>query len=221
MGYWTPLLKGCSALTTILFDVKASLAAGAALVAMTTAGEARQVDYAGLWAKAIPFHAFLETVRARQDEWRSRFSNAAIDAAALNDAKGLPARRRILVVAEDRCSDSSWTVPYVAKLAAAVPEKLELRVISPKEGGRVQSAHLTPDGRRATPTIVVLDDEDRFVGVWVERPAELQEWFTERKATLNPDDLHERMAKWYTHDAGRSTVREVLAILRRTSPEEK
>lgn len=176
----------------------------------------QQIDYAALWAKATPFDMFLQNVRARQEQWRSRFANAAIDADALNQARALPGKRRILVVAEDRCSDSAWAVPYVAKLAAAVPDKLELRVISRAEGRRIQSAHLTPDGRRATPTIVVLDDADRFIGAWVERPAELQTWYIENKATAASDEIHSHMDEWYRTDAGRSTLKEVLTIMGKT-----
>lgn len=181
---------------------------------------AQAVDYEGLWSKATPFHTFLENVRARQEAWRSRFANAAIEASALSEARALPGRRQILAVAEDRCSDSAWAVPYLAKLAAAVPEKLELRVIGRAEGRRIQANHLTPDGRRATPTIVVLDERSRFIGAWVERPAELQKWFVDQKGTLGRDELHEHMEKWYETDAGRSTVNEVLALLRR-EPAEK
>jgi hypothetical protein len=187
-------------------------------LAATVAVDAAQIDYAGLWANATPFAAFLEGVRARQEQWRSRFANAAIDADALTQARALPGKRRILAVAEDRCSDSAWAVPYLAKLAAAVPEKLELRVIGRADGGRIQGAHLTPDGRRATPTIVVLDDTDAFIGAWVERPAELQKWFLANKPTVTSDELHNRLDEWYTADAGRSTVNEVLTIMKQSPP---
>ena len=190
-------------------------AAGLGVLLAGPVAEPLQIDYAALWAKATPFHEFLQNVRARQDQWQTGFANAGIDAHALNGARALPERRRILAIAEDRCSDSAWAVPYIAKLAAAVPEKLELRVLGRADGRRVQAAHLTPDGRRATPTIVVLDDQDNYIGAWVERPAELQKWFIERKPVLSSEDLHEQMADWYAQDAGRSTVREILAILGR------
>jgi hypothetical protein len=190
-----------------------ALAAAIMLTGASFAADGRQVDYAGPWTNATPFHTFLENVRARQAQWRSRFSNAAPEAGALTAARALPGKRRILAVAEDRCSDSAWAVPYLAKLAAAVPEKLELRVIGRAQGGRIQGAHLTPDGRRATPTIVVLDDSGAFIGAWIERPAELQKWYVENKPTVSADELHEHMDEWYTSDAGRTTVNEVLAIL--------
>lgn len=197
------------------------LSAAGALLAATTVVHAVQIDYPALWEKGTPFHVFLENVKAQQDQWKPRFADAAIDAAALTEVKALPARRRILVVTEDRCSDSAWAGPYVAKLAAAVPEKLELRVIGRAEGNRIQSKHLTPDGRLATPTIIVLDEDGRYIGGWVERPAELQAWYLENKPKVTHGALYEHVNKWYTEDAGRSTIREILTILGRFAAEGK
>ena len=176
---------------------------------------AGQADYSALWDKATPFDQFLRTVKAREQAWKSRFANAAIDAYLLNEGRALPAKRRILAVAQDRCSDSAWAVPYIAKLAAAVPERLELRVISPRDGGRIQSDNMTSDGRIATPTVAVLDEMNRSLGGWVERPSELQKFFIDNKATMDSDLLHEKMDVWYTEDAGKSTLREILALLKK------
>lgn len=189
--------------------------AKAVVVALLAGFAGQAADYGALWEKATPFDQYLRNVRARQEAWRSRFANAAVDADVLNEVRALPGKRRILAVAEDRCSDSAWAIPYIAKLAAAVPERLELRVISRKEGGRIQSDNLTPDERIATPTVLVLDETNRPLGAWVERPSELQKWFIENKATMDTDVLHEKMDAWYTADAGKSTLREILAILKK------
>ena len=196
--------------------MKLLLSAACALLAVASTGvHAVQIDYPALWEKGTPFHVFLDNVKARQDQWKPRFADAAIDAAALAEAKALPARRRILAVADDRCSDSAWSLPVVAKLAAAVPERLEVRVIGPGQGSRIQSAHVTPDGRLATPTIVFLDENNRYIGGWVERPAELQKWYLENKPKVTEGALYEHVNKWYTKDGGRSTIREMLVILAR------
>lgn len=192
----------------------ASLAAIAAAAVVTLS--ARQIDYAELWAKATPFDQFLNSVKAREGQWKSRFANAAVDAAVLNDVRDLKHARRILAVAADNCSDSAWALPYIAKLAAAVPERLELRVIGRKEGSRIQSAHLSPDGRMATPTIVILDENNAPVGAWVERPAELQAWFVANRAQVTSAALHEHMDKWFTEDAGRTTLNEIVAVLQKS-----
>jgi hypothetical protein len=180
-----------------------------------------EIDYPALWESATPFPAFLENVKARQAQWKDRFANAAIEADALNEARALPARRRLLIVAEDRCSDSAWAVPYLAKLAAAVPEKIEVRVIGPKPGQAVQAAHMTPDQRLATPTVAILDEHSRFIGAWVERPAELQKNYLEKKPDVSRQDLYDYVNGWYTKDAGRTTIREVLTIMRREPAEGK
>ena len=78
-----------------------SLAAALVFLAWAAAPAAPQIDYGSLWSKATPFHTFLENVRSRQEQWRSRFADAAIDAAAINEARALPGRRRILAIAED------------------------------------------------------------------------------------------------------------------------
>jgi hypothetical protein len=199
----------------ILLGVLCSLAMAA------SARQSAEIDYPALWDAATPFPAFLENVKARQEQWKSRFANAAIDADALNEARSLTGRRRILAVAEDRCGDSAWAIPYLAKLAAAVPEKIELRVINAERGQPIQAAHLTPDGRLATPTIAVLDERSRFVGAWVERPSELQANYLEKKPKVSRQDLYDYVNGWYTQDAGRSTIREVLAIMRREPAEAK
>ena len=121
------------------------------------------------------FDQFLSSVRSQEAQWKSRFANAAIDADALTRVRALKERRRILVIAEDRCHDSAWALPYIAKLAAAVPERLDLRVIS-KAAGRDVQEYRTPDGRVATPTVIVLDESNRALAGWVERPSELHTW---------------------------------------------
>ena len=188
----------------------------AALLLPAVSLGAWQPSYADLWEKATPFDTFLAGVKQREGQWKSRFANAAVDADILNDVKALPEKRRILAVAEDRCSDSAWAIPFIAKLAAAAPEKLELRVINRAQGSRIQSANLTPDGRLATPTVVVLDEQGRSLGGWVERPSALQKWFIDNKATMDNGPLHEHMDEWYAKDAGKSTLREIVAILKRT-----
>ncbi len=189
----------------------------ALIFACAAALQAQQIDYTPLWDRATPFDEYLRAMQAREAQWKSRFANAAVTADALNDVRALKDRRRILAVLADSCSDSAWAVPYVAKLAAAVPERLELRVIGPREGSRIQSANLTPDGRMATPTIVVLDELNAPIGGWVERPVELQAWVIKNRATVTSEVLHDHMDAWYAEDAGKATIREIVAVLKKNA----
>lgn len=179
------------------------------------AGDAPDPDYAGYYAKGITFAAFLDRVRSHQDEWRTHYKDAAVTADLMTRMRALPDRRRILVVADDWCSDSVNTIPYIARLVDAAPERLEIRMIDSTLGARLMKAHRTPDGRAGTPTVVVLGDDGRFIGAWVERPSGLQAWRTEKKTRLSRTELRERSTEWYAKDAGKSTMEEIAALVER------
>lgn len=180
---------------------------------LSVAAVAAAPNYLAIYDKGMPFDQFLESTRTRRADWHERFANAAVDADSISRIRAIDGRRKILVVAEDRCSDSAQSIPYIAKLAAAVPEKLQLRVVSSAVGRSVMEEHLTPDGRPATPTIVVLSETGAFIGAWSERPSELQKWVIDNKDKMNSDDLHERIAKWYADDAGKSAMREIVDLI--------
>jgi hypothetical protein len=130
-------------------------------------------------------------------------------------ARALPARRKLLVVAEASCSDSVSTIPFLAKLVETAADTLELRVVDRHAGRAVMEEHRTPDGRAATPTVVILDEHGKFIAAWSERPAELQTWYMEKKPVLTQGELLAQKMKWYAADGGRSTVAEIVALLTR------
>ena len=68
------------------------------------------------------------------------------------------------------CSDSVNTIPFLAQLVAQVPQ-LDMRVISPTQGRQLMETRRTPDGRGATPTVIILDESGAEAGCWIERPA--------------------------------------------------
>lgn len=172
-------------------------------------------DYADLYARGVPFTDFLSSATSRQEEWRSRYRDAVVSAELVARARALPGRHRLLVVAEDWCGDSAQTVPYLEKLVEASPDTLELRIVRAKIGRAVMDAHPTPDGRGATPTVAVLGADGGLVGAWSERPAELEAWSIEQRKVLSQRELHDRIAKWYAEDAGRSALSEILALITR------
>ncbi len=76
-------------------------------------------------------------------------------------------------------------------------------------------AHLTPDGRAATPTIVVLREDGSPVGSWVERASTAQAWFLEQQKSVARQTLRTQLRQWYADDGGRTTVGEIAALLER------
>jgi hypothetical protein len=193
-----------------------------ALVAVAWVADARlsarllqDIDYAGLYAKGITFAEFLENARARRDEWRAHYNDATVTPDLITRMRALPEKRRLLVVTEDWCSDSANTVPYIARLIDGAPERLEMRLIDSQRGEAVMEAHRTPDGRTATPTVVVLGDDGRLIGAWTERPSSTQAWFLEKQKTTMQTPLKAELMAWYANDAGKTTVAEIADILGR------
>lgn len=171
--------------------------------------------YAELYAHGVPFAEFLDKVNARRDEWRARYRDAVVSPELIQKVRALHGRRQLLVVAEDWCSDSAQTIPYLARLVEAAPGTLEMRIIDSKAGRIVMDAHPTPDGRGATPTIAALTPAGTLIDAWSERPSGLQHWAIEQRKVLSRSELHDQVAKWYADDAGKSALNEIVAILAR------
>lgn len=116
-------------------------------------------------------------------------------------------------MAEDWCSDSVSSVPYIARLAEALPG-VELRVVTSGPGAFVMEQYRSPDGRGTTPTVLLLDPSGAEVGCWIEQPSTLQAWWLAPpvEGESNRDRMQRKMA-WYAEDAGRETVREMVEML--------
>lgn len=198
--------------------VAAVIACGAFLSGATTPVRSlphQDVGYQAIYAQGVTFAEFLDKARARRDEWRANYNNAAVTAALMTRMRALPEKRRLLVVAEDWCSDSVNTVPYIARLVDGGRERLELRIVNREIGKAVMEAHRTPDGRAATPTIAILADDWHLVASWTERPSSIQTWFLEKQKTTMQKPLHDELLAWYEKDAGKTTVLEIAELLER------
>jgi hypothetical protein len=167
---------------------------------------------AALYASGETWESFLAAARARRAVWLKNWASAAIPADALSQARTLPKGFRLLAIAVDACSDSVNTIPYLAKLVAEVPG-LEMRIITPRAGRAIMAARPTPDGRPATPTVIVLDAEGSEVGCWIERPRALQALAMAAGAGGGTEAFAPTKQEWYDTDAGASTIREVVALL--------
>ncbi|MEZ4456224.1 MAG: thioredoxin family protein [Gemmatimonadales bacterium] len=103
------------------------------------------------------------------------YRDVAPDSTAVERLRQLAGRWRLLVVAEDWCSDSVNTLPYVARLADAGSLPRDPDHWPWLGAGRaVMESHPTPDGQATTPTMIVLDEDGREAGCFIERPAALR-----------------------------------------------
>jgi len=175
----------------------------------------QDVDYRAIYAQGTTFAHFLEKARAHREEWRANYNDATVSPALMTRVRSLSAKRHLLVVAEDWCSDSLNTVPYIARLVDGGPERLEMRVVNREIGNAVMEAHRTPDGRTATPTIAILAEDWHAIAAWTERPTSIQAWFLEKQKTTMQKPLHDELLAWYAQDAGKTTMLEIADLLER------
>jgi len=168
--------------------------------------------FAQLYDDGVAFSAFLASADQRRETWHDNYERSALPAPTMERLRALSGAWRLLVVAEDWCGDSANTIPYLARLVEAA-EGLEMRVIDSQAGRRLMEAYPTPDGRPATPTVLVLDGAGREVGCWVERPTALQEWFLANEDRLEDEDLYDRKYAWYDWDVGEHTAADLLDVL--------
>ncbi|HET7620875.1 MAG TPA: thioredoxin family protein [Gemmatimonadaceae bacterium] len=155
---------------------------------------------------------FVAGAEQHRDMWRSIYARATVNDEILERARRLPARRHLLVLVEDWCGDGFNSVPWLARLADLVPEKLELRVLRRDEHLELMDRHLSRTGGRAIPVVMVLDENFEEIGWWGSRPAELQAWVDENGGSLTRDERYHQVRLWYARDRGVSTLTEVLAI---------
>lgn len=165
-----------------------------------------------LFASGVDYRTFLAGARARREQWVKNTDASLVPADVLAVAQALPGHWRILVSAVDSCSDSVNTVPYLARLVELVTS-LEMRIVPPSAGKSIMESHRTPDGRPATPTVVILDEAGNDVGCWVERPSFLQARAIAARGAGLMDQFAKEKQSLYDADAGASTVREVVAVL--------
>lgn len=165
-----------------------------------------------LYEAGVPFSTFLESAKRRKDQWDAHYGDGRVTDEQVARAEAVGRGWRILAIAEDWCGDSANTIPYLARLVERVAG-LDMRVINSTAGKLVMEAHRTPDGRAATPTVILLDAEWNEAGCFVERPSPLMSWYMDNHVARTTEELHEYILSWYAEDAGAHTVDDILTLL--------
>jgi hypothetical protein len=157
------------------------------------------------------WEAFLADVDRRRELWNETWRTASVPEHLADRARS-SGEWRVLIITVPGCSDSANSVPYIARLVEQTPG-LELRLVDATMGRPWLEAHRSPDGRAATPTVLVLDGEFRIRGCWVEQPAALQTIWLPIVARGAASAELDRKMSWYAADAGREILREIVEVL--------
>lgn len=155
---------------------------------------------------------FYARVDRRREVWSRTWTHAVVPADLQARAQQAGGPWRILVITEPGCSDSANSVPYIARLVDETPG-LELRLVSSTVGRQWLEAHRSTDGRAATPTVLVLDQDFSIRGCWIEQPVALQAiWLPVVARGTMSEELDTKMT-WYAEDKGREILREFIEML--------
>jgi len=161
--------------------------------------------YRALYESGQTFADFISKATARKEQWEGNYAMKVATDALVTRASAAGAGWKLLVVTVPGCSDSVNSVPYLASFLDKVPS-IEMRLINATQGKSVMEAHRTPDGRAATPTVILLDTDFNERGCWVERPSTLIELMK------NGTDFEGKMA-WYDKDRGASSLEEIVQVI--------
>jgi hypothetical protein len=161
---------------------------------------------------------FLDRATHQRELWLKNTARDDIPADLVLRLRRVSSGLRLLIVAEDWCPDSVNTVPYVVKLGAKAG--VEARIVDRTVGEALMSRHRTPDGRTATPTVILLHDGSD-VGAWVERPRPLQHLFLTMRAIPDNGRLLAERQSWYDTDRGRTALSELVTLAEQTAHTKK
>lgn len=174
----------------------------------------RAMNVERLFENGKTWPQFLANVSAQRELWMKTESAVTVPPDFVERARKASRGLRLLVVSEDWCLDSAYSIPYIARLAqsAGIP----LRIIAREAGEPLMRAHPTPDGRTVTPTVVMWRD-GRDAGAWVERPAELQQLFFSMSTNAENAKRFAERHLWYESDGGVTVLKEVLARIEQST----
>jgi hypothetical protein len=171
------------------------------------------------WTAALPWDAYLASVKDKRDLWLANSERAAVNKDSAARLAALPARRRVLVIVEDWCGDALRSAPLLAK-AFVISPMIEARYLPSDAHPETLARYLTHGGR-AIPMALVQDETGRFLGAWGPRPAPLQAMFRKRRREIGPPtketmaEFYTPIMRWYGEDHGETILDEILMLLER------
>jgi hypothetical protein len=166
---------------------------------------------------APTFAEYITATVKNHDWWLATYRLAKLADTDVAQARALTARWHLLALSEDWCGDAVNILPFLARLADAAPNRLELRVLGRDANPDIMNTHMTGKSR-SIPVVIALASNFVEHGWWGPRPLALQQQVAGEWWELPKDDRRLRIRIWYARDHGRETLREMLELLRSVSP---
>lgn len=120
----------------------------------------------------------------------------------------------LLVISEGWCGDAAQIVPVINKMTNET-DKLELEIVLRDDNDELMNEYLT-NGARSIPKLVLVEKDTHIArGSWGPRPhdaAKLIRDYKEQHGVIDQEAKTE-LQKWYLHDKGESTMKEITLLL--------
>ena len=176
------------------------------------ANTSEEVSFESLYQNSSEYETYIADLQ--NEKWQTIYNSSdPIREDLLAAAQVIPGSWKLLVINNDETVDAVNTIPHIAKLARRV-HSLELRITSPPEqANQITGRYQTYNGRNAYPVILLIDEDYREVGCWIERPAELQRRFSELPEGLSDEEIEEALIDWYQQNGGVRTIDEIIKII--------
>lgn len=120
------------------------------------------------WDSAVDYGAFLKAARENVELMKARYADLMLSESEQEVLSSIQNEIRILIIGTDRCDDSAGNIPVLARMSSLSP-KLKLRVLDSDKNAKLHEQYKV-NGKRKTPVVLFLSDENQELTRWVERP---------------------------------------------------
>ncbi len=165
--------------------------------------------------RAPTFGEYLASVERNRELWHAVHERVRLPEEVVEAARALPGGWRLVALSEDWCGDAVNTLPVIARLAEEVG--WDLRVLGRDDNPDLMDAHLTNGRSRSIPVVIVYDEDLEEIGWWGPRPGEIQSWVLGEGLSLSSPERYKVIRRWYARDRGRTTLRELIALVGRAA----
>ncbi len=165
------------------------------------------------WDSAVEYKKFLKGARENVELMKARYKDLQITEQDLEYLRSLQNELRILVIGNDRCSDTAGNLPIIAKMSD-ISSKLQLRILDSDAHARYHQ-QFKVNGKRKTPVVLFLSPEDEELCRWVERPNAAYKVINE---ATNPsvESRKKELKKLYSDtEIQRQSVNEFMSLILR------
>lgn len=173
-----------------------------------------------MFSEGVSWDVYVAEHEDRRDAWVTGYEQVVTDPVLLERARAVPGSWRLLAVVAPWCPDSQATASALERIAEETVN-LELRLVNAEGGHPIKDAHLTPDGRGSTPTILLMDETGTERGCLVEMPDEMLRWWVgEGLDTLAHEVTRDQKLEWYRNDGGRAAWTDLVLMMEAAARDE-